>query len=71
MMSQCGFDLPLSDELVRLYALINSSASRVKGMCEPFGMCGPFVLIMYKAFELGKGILSECLSPYEIYTVRD
>ena len=71
MMSQCGFDLPLPDELVRLYALIISSASRVKGMCEPFGMCGPFVLMMYKASELGKEIPSECLSSYEIYAVRD
>lgn len=64
-MLHCGFDLPLPDELVRLYALIHSSASRVKGMCEPF------VLIMHKASELGREIPSECFSSYEIYAVRD
>ena len=63
--------LPLPDKLVKLYALINSSASRVKGMCEPFGMCETFVLIMYKASELGREIPSECISSYEIYAVRD
>ena len=71
MMLHCGFDLPLPDELVRLYALSHSSASRVKGMCEPFAMCEPFVLIMYKASELGREIPSECFSSYEIYAVRD